>query len=645
MVDTVGCSTLRVEGRGMRGRSTVGIPSGNAVPRKDGGRSARIAAVGAVLMSALCLLVACATTQPGAPGSTSATDAENPELNVGLLSPNLYDELIIEVDVAGSCSPDEKALAELVTFARSVLPPVRVSLAGPERILSAEWPRVWTEEEFHRFAAANMRRSGGGSRQALVYVLYVEREETIRDVGGKAVDWHVGTGADAAVVPGMFIVCSALQNALLTFSSRASLEEYVLKHEFGHVVGLVRNPRHESNEAPSHCSRRGCLMESFYEYGLLRYLSLGLPGARLPQGLCEQCIADVAATRERAASRSVEENTRLASMQAELTQFYELIADGDLSSAIDVGRQLGGAYANNREALLAHGTALALAGETDRAVKALSDTLDRGGDVITRLRTARLLCALGAYESATQLIPVEIARENRQAAAVLVWALEGAGRYDEGLDLLQSSMERKSSRGERDIILTNMARLLRISDRPRDAIELLRRQPEKYEYWSPWLLVELSKSFIAVGDREAADETLLAAREVIDRQLLRVSADPYSRADAAAFRVHQVEIDALLNRCQAATAALDGAIASVSELPSYQRSQLGMRIAGALAMCGDIEGAVAWCAKSRGIVMTMADSGADPGLSEAFRPLRESHRTSPRYPWCSVGGGGFEETR
>ena len=585
------------------------------------------------LMSALSLMAGCATTQSDHRNESRSAQTESVELNVELLAPNLYDELVIEVDVAAEHSPDEQTLADLRSFAESVVSPARVTIVGPERIPRDQWPRTWTRESIQNLAAANIRVTDE-PRQASVYVLYAERQDDQTAAGAQTVDWIIPTSTGTRVVRGMWLVGYSLQHALTTFTSRAALETFVLKHEFGHVLGLVKNSSHESRSAPSHCIRRGCLMETFLDFGLARYLALGLPGNRLPKALCPQCLADLAATRTRAARRSMEDNRRLARVQSGLSVFNSSIASGDLARAIELGHDLGSHYPDNAQALLASGAALSLAGDTEAANRVLARALQLGIDQEAGQSIARLLCALGRYESAIPLIPPERARSQRRAALNLAWALEGAGRYQDAIEVLGAYMESGVSAGERDEMLERRARLMRIAGRAQEALDELNKHAYGHEYWGSTALIELSRVLSVLGDLTGARRALLDAEKDSEHQFQLVLNTPEEQG-AAARQLERLRFDALLGR-EVPADALGDVIASIAESPSDTQPELGMALARVLAIRGDFDGAVEWCAKSRQFITRLVDSRFDPALSDDFKGLRDVGRLSPRFPWCPV---------
>ena len=79
-------------------------------------------------------------------------------------------------------------------------------------------------------------------------------------------------------------------------ASRADVEEGVLKHEFGHILGLVNlgtalQTQHEDGQHAKHCNVQDCLMYYAIETG---DFFASLLGGGVPE-LDAQCIADLRA--------------------------------------------------------------------------------------------------------------------------------------------------------------------------------------------------------------------------------------------------------------------------------------------------------------------------------------------------------------
>ena len=155
-------------------------------------------------------MVACATTPP----ATQARGSEpgGPELNLALIAPNLYDELVIEVGVLGTCAPEGKALAGLASFARSLLSPATVTIRDPERIPESEWPEQWHFGEFQRIVAAHMRAERGLASRPCTCSMSTARTAKRFWVGSSPIGSH-RADTEARVVPGVIVVCYPLDHA------------------------------------------------------------------------------------------------------------------------------------------------------------------------------------------------------------------------------------------------------------------------------------------------------------------------------------------------------------------------------------------------------------------------------------------------
>jgi hypothetical protein len=84
-----------------------------------------------------------------------------------------------------------------------------------------------------------------------------------------------------------FCPCGILFNVSYFRISKGKAEEFAMKHELGHVLGLCKNPEHGDG---SHCENQGCLM--YKSPGLLPTFGL-LLGSRVEKQLCYDCQRDL----------------------------------------------------------------------------------------------------------------------------------------------------------------------------------------------------------------------------------------------------------------------------------------------------------------------------------------------------------------
>ena len=81
--------------------------------------------------------------------------------------------------------------------------------------------------------------------------------------------------------------CGILFDAGYFRISKGKAEEFSLKHELGHVLGLCKNPNHGDG---AHCKNQGCLM--YKDPGLLPSFGL-LLDSRVEKQLCADCQRDI----------------------------------------------------------------------------------------------------------------------------------------------------------------------------------------------------------------------------------------------------------------------------------------------------------------------------------------------------------------
>ena len=86
-----------------------------------------------------------------------------------------------------------------------------------------------------------------------------------------------------------FCPCSILFDVSKFWISKGKVEEFALKHELGHVLGLCKDPEHSDG---AHCQKSECLM--YKGPGLLNTLGL-LLGSRVEKQLCADCQRDLEA--------------------------------------------------------------------------------------------------------------------------------------------------------------------------------------------------------------------------------------------------------------------------------------------------------------------------------------------------------------
>lgn len=588
-------------------------------------------------LSILLVLITLASGCVSVEKSSEVTDsqADHPgELNVGLLMTGSSEGLRVHVDVAAECVPNGEALQGLKDLGDSVFSPAAVRVDEVTFVPRERWPTEWTVNEFRSLARERLE-SFDEEHAPDFYVLYVERESSQSGLGGKAVRWIVSRDGVLQSVPGMLVVCDVLSAATLPFVSRGSIERYVLRHEFGHALGLVENSSHEDPESPSHCTSNSCLMKGFWGHSAVQYLSLGLPWSKVPDSLCEQCEADVARAQALIRARTPEETRRIVERQSVVEMFWDLIESGDSDLALELLPRLRACAADDAGALTALGTALAMTGEPDEAELAFRSSLRFRTKSNERLAVATRLCALSQYRAASQAIADDRPFLSHGGVWVRAWALEGQGRISDALELLQAYLASRPPRGVVPEIHVERARLMRHAGHPELALEEFESLPGKREYWTADWLVELARTQIALGELEESRATLDLAADRFESQLSRneiyYAEAAWGTAVAGLFRL---EILALSGEQARVRDAYPDVLTAMSALPDYQALPLQLELAGVLAQSGDSRGALELCRKSLGAVAYISRARQDPSLSEAFASMREGGEINPTYPWC-----------
>jgi len=213
----------------------------------------------------LCLFIYSCGNDTTATGSDDDPVNEDPsfsfnhEQNPGqsaldLLRDDTFDELVLEVDYMEGFRPTDRSLDSLKSFlerrlnktAITILEPTEIPASGQDSYTAAE---IRDLEREHR---DSFSREGVLS----TYFIVADGEFTQATVLGIA---HFNTS--------MAFFGKTINDASggINQPTRNTIETIVMRHEFGHIMGLVNNgidmqQNHQDTENGSHCTVEGCLM-------------------------------------------------------------------------------------------------------------------------------------------------------------------------------------------------------------------------------------------------------------------------------------------------------------------------------------------------------------------------------------------------
>lgn len=206
------------------------------------------------------------------------------------LSSEAYDELVIEINYVNGFEPTEASIGSLVDFLKERLHKpggisiIKKNITTPDAA-SFDLSIISDIEK-------NNRRNYSKRHQLSCYVLFLDKEYAGGSSGGGKV-LGVQYGTTSVALFGKTISDHSDGSFL---PSRSVLESTVLRHEFGHLMGLVNNgspetSSHSDLDHQPHCSNKNCLMYYKAETG---DIVSSLWGGKIPE-LDEDCINDLKA--------------------------------------------------------------------------------------------------------------------------------------------------------------------------------------------------------------------------------------------------------------------------------------------------------------------------------------------------------------
>lgn len=242
-------------------------------------------------------------SRPGLDSGETAIDADQQAENLSssagdfardFLRDDRYDRVVIEIDWVVGHRPDDAALDHLV----DVIAQVCDKPGGVEIVLDDEIPSqgapAWTVPDGQALEVAwRDRYRDPDSGIAVIYFLYLDGHSSNDSAEGRVLGYAY-RGSSLAI----FEETIASTESGLPLLSSGGVEDAVLAHELGHLLGLVNNgvdpiASHQDTAHGAHCDNDRCLMYWAVETDLVG----GLLGSGVPD-FDADCLADLRAARE-----------------------------------------------------------------------------------------------------------------------------------------------------------------------------------------------------------------------------------------------------------------------------------------------------------------------------------------------------------
>lgn len=212
------------------------------------------------------------------------------EFDPALLRIGVSDRTVVEIDWVEGCKPGPQTVAGLEEILRKYSPSNHaVEIVVDQEVPRTEWDELSSRERLMEKYAGVERAHV--SRTAWRYVLFVP---SAGEFFGHTFDWSVTRDGVTTEVKGLVVSRFAHRKYALLWIDLDRLERMTLIHEFGHLFGLVGNPRHERS-APAHrqhCTDLRCVMAHPTLRVIARNFAAGVFNHYMTD-YCADCQADI----------------------------------------------------------------------------------------------------------------------------------------------------------------------------------------------------------------------------------------------------------------------------------------------------------------------------------------------------------------
>lgn len=209
-------------------------------------------------------MAGCSTPEENPVNSTASNNLSLGSSAKDLLDDSKFTSLKIEVVYVQGFEPSAEALKDLTGFLGDLLHKPQGITVETVPIPSPGGGK-YTLDQIKKIEQENRSYYNSGG-QLSVYIFYADGKSSSGDSSGEV----LGT----AYKNTSMVIYAGTMRELTDFSiiSRSELETSTLRHEFGHLLGLVDNGTpplsdHVDPENKAHCSTSGCIMAASLEYG------------------------------------------------------------------------------------------------------------------------------------------------------------------------------------------------------------------------------------------------------------------------------------------------------------------------------------------------------------------------------------------
>lgn len=555
-------------------------------------------------------------------------DSLNPFLLTSITSPRL----VVEVDWVEGSKPAPRAIKALSKLLKKYNPPDReIEVIVDQMIPEADWARLAPHEVpepalFEKYLSRDPRAPG----EEVYHVLFVPgaqghfgyANEIVIEIAGRPV-----------LLPFLVVSTHEAQHHATLWITADKILQSTLLHEFGHPLGLVKNPRHENRTNGFHCTETECLMTHPTNRVIFANFLRGFFTGRLPWDYCKKCQEDIRRSqfywKQKAFGDSGFRAQLLRQREAKDWSFGVLsrMDRGDWSGALTAARRAREIDPNLPLSTCALPLVLAAQGEIDAALTEM-----RGIDRMTS-ETALFINTIGhfflrwgRYQAAIEYFekfPVQDGQTHR----ILLEALSGQRRYE---DAAQMAAEQNWN-----LDAAKYWRLAGRLDRAAASIqEELSRIEARNSWWSGVAKEEAGLLAGAQGELDRRRRWFEAGIRDFERGLANRENSELDKR----FFLHQISrLKARLGDCGSALELLK----DTAELQSLSEDFISHGRLATLALCGRVEPFVEEFRRIRLSVQWTLDPCAD----EDYQAIRQDPRFKAQFPECFAPPSPAEKNR
>lgn len=237
------------------------------------------------------------------PAETQATERSREEILLDGMNPYVLTNLVsskvvLEVDWVEGVAPHPAALKGLKKTLAHYLPEGKqIEIELDDEIPAAEWDSISGEpsEKAEILARWLDHDPRDWENYEFVYLVYVPDPG---DYVGLATQLYLDSDAGLRVVPTLFIHLNSIARESFLWITTRKVEQAILVHEMGHILGLVSGLDHVEKDNPRHCTEPQCVMAHFRTRSQIYNALPAMFAGKIPDDYGNKCRDDIGLIQE-----------------------------------------------------------------------------------------------------------------------------------------------------------------------------------------------------------------------------------------------------------------------------------------------------------------------------------------------------------